>query len=264
MRALSLLALSLFISPTPSAAQGIVVPVRCQGACAPGSLTVDSVHAWANLERGRAMTYVNHVFRNATGEAIDGAFFFPLPADAIIERVTVQEGEELEIYNEWSGPEESRWILEGLARERPDARLRPYAAANVVHVRIPSIDAHGSKRMQIGYSQPLRADEGVIGYRYPLSLAAGAPTGHLTFGMTIKTEAGFRDVGSPSHAVDVRLGTESGRCQPRERCGTRGYPSERVRVIRLLSGGEGRTRDFELLYTPIVEPSGDRGVASVP
>jgi len=163
--------------------------------------------------------------------------------------VTVQEGSELVLYNEWSGPEESRWILEGLARERRDARLRQYAAASVVHVRIPAIAAHGSKRMQIGYSQPLRADGGVIAYRYPLSLAAAA--GHLTLGMTVKTEAGFQDVHSPSHAVDVQLGTESGRCLPQERCGTRGFPSERVRVIRLLSGRGARTRDFELRYTPV-------------
>jgi hypothetical protein len=261
MRAFSLLALSLIASSAPAAAQGIVVPVRCQDACSPGALTVDSVHAWANLEGGRAMTYVNHVFRNGTGEAIDGAFFFPLPADAIVERVTVNEGEELEIYNEWSGPEESRWILQGLARERQGARLRAYASANVVHVRIPSIDAHGVKRMQIGYSQPLRADDGVIAYRYPLALAAAAPAGHVRFGMTIKTEAGFRDVGSPTHAVDVQLGMESAPCLPQERCGTRGFPSERVRVIRLLDGEGGRVRDFELFYTPVEAAP---GVASVP
>lgn len=264
MRALSLFALFLLAAPTPAAAQGIIVPVRCQAGCSPGSLTVDSVHAWANLERGVAMTYVNHVFSNATGEALDGAFFFPLPADATIERVTVNEGEELEIYNQWSGPEESRWILQGLARERQGARLREYAGTRVVHVRIPSVDAHGSKRMQIGYSQPLRADGGVIAYRYPLALAATAPDGHLTLGMTVKTEAGFRDVGSPSHAVDVQLGTELGRCLPRERCGTRGFPSERVRVIRLLDGGGSRTRDFELRYTPVVDATDQRGAALSP
>jgi hypothetical protein len=134
----------------------------------------------------------------------------------------------------------------------------------VVHVRIPAIPGHGSKRMQIGYSQPLRADEGVIGYRYPLSLAAAAPAGHVTLGMTVKTEAGFRDVHSPSHALDVQLGTEPGPCRPRERCGTRGYPSERVRVIRLLNERGAPARDFELLYTPIIDPSRERGVASIP
>jgi hypothetical protein len=263
MRPLNLFPLLLLASSAPVAAQGIVVPVRCQGACAPGALSVDSVHAWANLEHGQAMTYVNHVFSNGTDEAIDGAFFFPLPPDATVERVTVNEGEKLEIYNEWSGPEESRWILQGLARERQGARLREYASANVVHVRIPSIDAHGVKRMQIGYSQPLRADDGVIGYRYPLSIAS-AGAGHVTLGMTVKTEAGFRDVGSPSHAVDVQWGTESRRCLPRERCGSRGFPSERVRVIRLLSDGGVRTRDFELLYTPVIDPDRQRGAASVP
>ncbi|HEU4885014.1 MAG TPA: hypothetical protein VFT45_22330 [Longimicrobium sp.] len=259
MRAFSLLALSLLALPAP--AQGIVVPVRCQGECTPGSLTVDSVAAWANLEHGRAMTYVNHVFSNGSDEAIDGAFFFPLPADAIVERITVRQGEDLQVYNEWSGPQESRWILEGLARERRDARLREYAGAAVVHVRIPAIPGHGVKHMQIGYSQPLRAEGGVIAYRYPLSLAAAAPAGHVRFGMTIKTEAGFRDVGSPSHAVDVQWGMEPGPCLPRERCGTRGFPSERVRVIRLLDGEGGRLRDFELRYTPA---PAERDAASVP
>jgi hypothetical protein len=258
MRTIALLALILLASPVPVAGQGILIPIRCPGECASGSLRVDTVHAWAHLERGRAMTYVNHVFSNTTAEVIDGAFFFPLPPDAVIERVTVREGQDLEIYNEWSGPEESRWILEGLARERRDARLREYAAARVVHVRIPSVAAHGSKHMQIGYSQPLRAENGVIGYRYPLALAAAAPVGHVTLGMTVKTEAGFRDVHSPSHAVDVQWGTEPGRCLPRERCGTRGFPSERVRVIRLLDAGEHRTRDFELLYTPVAEPARER------
>jgi hypothetical protein len=264
MRVLFLLALLLLASSAPAAAQGIVVPVRCQGQCAPRSLSVDSVHVWANLDRGRAETYVNHVFSNETDHEIDGAFFFPLPPDAVIERVAVRQGEELAVYNEWSGPEESRWILEGLARERRDARLGAYTGVNVVHVRIPAIPARGVKHMQIGYSQPLRAENGVVGYRYPLALAAEAPVGHLTLGMTVKTEAGFRDVGSPSHAVDVQWGTESGRCLPRERCGTRGFPSERVRVIRLLSVRGVRTRDFELVYTPVIDPSRQRGATSNP
>ncbi|HYR12482.1 MAG TPA: hypothetical protein VEQ60_32135, partial [Longimicrobium sp.] len=89
MRVLSLLALLLLASPAPAAAQGIVVPVRCQGACTPRALSVDSVHVWANLDRGRAETYVNHVFSNETDGEIDAAFFFPLPPDAVIERVTV-------------------------------------------------------------------------------------------------------------------------------------------------------------------------------
>jgi hypothetical protein len=264
MRTIALVSFFLLVPAAPATGQAIVVPVRCQGECASASLTLDSVQAWATLERGRAATYVNHVLSNTTGEAIDGALFFPLPPDAVIERVSVQQGDELEVYNEWSGPEESRWILQGLMREWGDARLGAYAAAGVVHVRIPAIPAHGVKHVQIGYSQPLRAENGAIGYRYPLALAAAAPAGHIRLGMTVKTEAGFRDVGSPSHAVDVQWGTESRRCLPRERCGTRGFPTHRVRVIRLLDAGGHRTRDFELLYTPVAEPAGERGASSTP
>ncbi|HEU0298775.1 MAG TPA: VIT domain-containing protein [Longimicrobium sp.] len=245
-----LLLLPIFLAcAAPLAAQGIIVPVRCAGECAPRALSVDSVDVWSNLEHGTAATYVDHVFRNGTGSVIDGAFFFPLPADAVLTRVALREGDELELYNEWSGPDESRWILEGIVRERRDARLGAYAGMNVVHVRVPSIPAHGVQHLQIAYTQPLRAEDGVIAWRYPLT-AGAAPAGHLTLGMTIKTEAGFRAIASTSHTVDVQWGMEPGPCRPQERCGTRGYPSERVRVVRLLPALRAWAQDFELVYTP--------------
>lgn len=251
MRTLSIGLLLALAASAPAAAQGILLPVRCAGGCAAASLTIDSVQVWANLARGEAVTYVNHVFRSHSDQPIDAALFFPVPADAAVYRAHVQIGEELTQYNEWSGPDESRWIAQGLARDRPGAGLQAYAEDDVAHFPVKAIPPRGTVHMQIAYRQPLHAEGGPVTYRYPLSAgAAAAPIGHLRLGMEIRTEAGFREVGSPSHAVDVQLGQESGRCQPRERCGTRGYPSERVRVIRLLSGDGARSRDFEVVYTP--------------
>jgi len=253
MRTTVLIAL-LVLAPVPVDAQGIVVPVRCAGACPgglPRALALDSVSVWANLERGQAVTYVNYVIRNASGGSVEGAFFFPLPAGAEMYRVSVQDGRELELYNEWSRPEESRWMLDGLARERPDAGLAAYAGARMVHVRVPSIAPGGVKHMQIGYTQPLAAERGTVTYRYPLSVGAGAaPIGHLDLGMTVTTEAGFTDLRSPSHAVRIEWGTESGRCPPRSRCGTMNVPSRRVKVVRLEHAADVRARDFELVYVP--------------
>lgn len=256
MRALSLLALLCLSSAASAAAQGIVLPVRCQGACpaasvSSGSLSIDSVRVWAHLERGEAVTYVDHVIRNTGPVAVDGAFFFPLPRGATVDRVALYEGKELKVYGEWSGPEESRWILEGLARERPDARLEAYDGQTLVHVRVPGVPPGGRHDLQIGYREALRPESGAIAYRYPLSVGTAAgPHPHLSLGLTVKTEAGFDDLRSPTHEVDVQLGTESAPCPREMRCGFRGVASERVRVVRLEDAANARTRDFELVYTP--------------
>jgi hypothetical protein len=260
MRILTLLALLSLTGP--AAAQGIVVPVGCRGGCPgdrlPRTFALDTVQAWANLERGSARTSVDHVFRNQTADTVDAAFFFPLPADAIVYQVSVVDAarpahdrDRLLQYNEWSRPDESRWILEGLMREGRDAVLREYAHAVLVHVPVRDIPPGGVRALQIVYTQPLRAENGAISWRYPLRAGAGAaPAGHLALGLTVKTEAGFRDIASPSHTVDVQLGTEPGPCAPEERCGTKGYPSQRVRVVRMLASDGNRARDFELVYTP--------------
>lgn len=264
----------------PAASQAIVVPVRCPGACPaqerlPAVFALDTVHAWATLENGAARTSVNHYFRNATADTADAAFFFPLPADATVYGVSVRDadrpahdGDALLQYNVWSRPDESRWILEGIVRERPRSPLRAYAGTRVVHVPVRDVPPGATRYLQVQYTQPLRMEDGAVAYRYPLSVgAAAAPIGELRLGLEVKTEAGFVRVGSPSHAVDVRWGTEPGPCQPRERCGTRGYPSERVRVIRLEPGGDVRARDFQVVYTPRHAPeerTERRGVARVP
>lgn len=268
MRTLSICLFLALAASVPAAAQSLVLPVRCPGDCASIRLSIDSVRVWANLHGGEAVTYVDHVVRNRSDQAVDAALFFPLPDGAEVYRAHVRIGEELTQYNEWSGPDESRWIAQGIARERPDAGVREYAGARVAHFPVKAIPPRGTVQMQIAYRQPLRAQGGTVTWRYPLSAgAAAAPIPHLRLGMEIKTEAGFRDVRSPSHAVDVQWGTESGPCRPRERCGTRGYPSERVRVIRLEPGSGVRARDFQVVYTPRPVPEEGterRGMARIP
>lgn len=263
MRTGSIYLLALLAASAPAGAQGIAVPLRCPGEC-PATLPIDSVLVSANVQQGEAITYARNVFRNHTAGTVDAAFFFPLPPDAALHDVHVTLGGELTQYDEWSRAEESRWILQGVARDRPDVPLGEYAAAGVVHVPVRDIPPGGTVHLRIAYGQTLPMQGGSVVYRYPLATgAAAAPTGHADIVMTVKTAAGFRDIRSTSHRVDIQLGQEPGPCQPRERCGMRGYPSERVREIRLLHGD--RSRDFELVYAPRdPEPAGPPGVASVP
>ena len=264
MRIIPILAL-LSLASVPCAAQGIVVPVRCQGECPPPdglphTFALDTVKAWASVERGgQARTSADHVFRNETAGTVDAAFFFPLPADATVYEVTVidalkpaHDNTALLQYNEWSLPDESRWIMDGLIRDRQVTALRAYAGQVLVHVPVRAIPPGGARYLQIQYTQPLRAEGGAITYRYPLSTgAAAAPVGHLTLGMEVETEAGFVELRSPSHVVDVQWGSESAPCPPRFRCGYRGVASERKRVVRLQPADDVRERDFVVVYTPV-------------
>jgi hypothetical protein len=259
----------LSLAAVPVGAQGIVVPVRCHGACAVDggqarAIAMDSVQVWAYLERGAATTHVDHQFRNTTADTVDAAFFFPVPADVTLTSISVYRGGELVRYNEWSGPEESRWIVEGLLREQPRSALRAYAGVTLVHVPVGALPPHGTVDLQISYSQPVLAENGTHTYRYPLSAGAGtAPVGHLAIGAEVTTETGFRDLHSPTHEIRVEWGTEAGRCRPTARCGFTNVPSQRVKVVRMEAGRGDRTRDFEIVYT-VADPAAERRNASIP
>jgi hypothetical protein len=266
MRTLPLLAL-LVLAAAPAGAQGIVIPLRCDRECpANGSLPrigVDSVEVWATVERGVATTRVEHQFHNVLHSAVEAAFFFPLPAGATIRTVSVYDGQELDRYDEWTGPDESRWIAEGIVRGRLDSGLEGYAGAELVHVPV-RLSARGSGRVKISYTQPMVAENGTFTYRYPLATGGeAARAGHVTLGATVETEAGFRDLRSPSHAVRVEWGTEAGRCRPEAACGYTNVSSRRVKVVRLTPGPGDRARDFEIAWTA-AEPDGARRSVSIP
>lgn len=256
MRRTLLLSLLALAAAAPAAAQGIAIPMRCGGACPARALTIDSVRVWANVsEQGRASTSVNHVIRNVSSNSVEGAFFFPIPEDAVVEQVMVHVRQDIQLIGEWTRPDEARLLLDGLARERPRAGLAAYRGRRMLHVRIPRIAPGAAKDLTISYSQMLPRSGGPVAWRYPLSVgAAASPIGHLTLRMEVRTPSGFTDLRSPSHRVDVEWGTEMGRCPPNARCGYMGVPSRRVKRVRLEPSEATRRRDFELVY--VLAPPG--------
>ena len=258
MRHVVLFALLSLTAAVPAPAQGILVPIRCTAGCAgdarlPAALVSDSVLVSINLERGEPETYASFTFRHAGPGTVDAGFFFPLPAGATVTRLSVTVDGKLTQYNEWSRPDESRWIFAGASRGH--AVLRAYDADRVLHAPVRDVPPGGVVQLQVGYSEPRSTEGEAFTYRYPLSEGArAAPIGALRLVATLRHEAGFREVASPTHPVTVRLGTESARCPPEYRCGYRGVPSRRARVVVLEGGREAQARDFVLRWTPGREP----------
>lgn len=237
------------MSATQAAAQGAFVPLRCGQRCSSVS-TPDSVTVSVSLDRGMARSYVDVYF----GGAGEGAFFFPVPADATVTGSQVTAGRDLLVYNRWSGDDESRWILQGILRQRGGA-IRAYAGRRVVHVDVPSQPVDSVRRVRIEYVQPLVRRSGEVAWAFPMSAVAGRRAQPVRIVMDVRDSTGFRSVSS-SHEVDVSLGTETDRCPPQARCGSMGVPSQRARVVRFAGTG-GAPRDFRFAWIPGNLPARD-------
>jgi len=264
MRSLLLLPLLALSAAAPAASQAILVPLRCTGDCpAPGrlprALASDTTGLSAVLSRGSARSAVHFAFRNDTDGVVDGALFLPLPADAIVTTVAVNPlGGQTTQYGDWSRDEESRWVLEGVLRDRPSPGLRAYRGARVLHAPILDIPARGVMVVSVHYTQPLREADGSVAYAYPLSVGGdGPPAGPFKAVVTVESEAGFRALSSPSHELDVRWGSEQVRCPCGSRCGTTGAESHRIKHVRASGDGDRRRKAFELVYTLIPPGSPD-------
>jgi hypothetical protein len=270
MRSFLLLPLLALSAAAPAASQAVLVPLRCTGDCpAPGRLPravpSDTTSLSTVLSRGQAKTAVHLAFRNDTDGVVDGALFLPLPTDAIVTSVAVNPlGGRITQYGDWSRDEESRWVLEGVLRDRPSAGLRAHRGARVLHAPILDIPARTVMQVTVHYHQPLRETDGNVAYAYPLWVGGDAPApGPFRAMVTVESEAGFRAFSSPSHELDVRWGTEPVRCPCGSRCGTTGAESHRIKHVRASgSGRDGRRQAFELVYTLI--PPGSQDAVSPP
>jgi hypothetical protein len=262
MRSLLLIPILALSAATPAASQAVLVPIRCTGDCpAPDRLPLaipsDTTSLSAVLSRGQAKTAVHLAFRNDTDGVIDGALFLPLPADAIVTSVAVNpRGGQVSQYGNWSRDQESRWVLEGILRDRPSPGLRAYRGARVLHMPILDIPARRVMLVTVSYTQALRETGGSVAYTYPLSVGGDGPaTGPFKAMVTVESEAGFRALSSPSHELDVRWGWELVRCPCGSRCGSTGAESHRIK--RVQASGSGRRKAFELVYTLIPPGSPD-------
>ncbi len=270
MRSFLLLPLLALSAAAPAASQAILVPLRCTGDCPPPgrlprAVPSDTTGLSAVLRRGNAQTVVHLAFRNDTDGVVDGALFLPLLADAIVTTVSVNpRGGQVSQYGDWSRDEESRWVLEGILRDRPSAALRAYRGTRVLHAPILDIPARTVMQVAVHYHQPLRESGGSVAYTFPLSVGGDAPSATpFAARVTVESEAGFRAFSSPSHELDVRWGSESVRCPCNARCGWTGAESHRIKHAGASGGGRGeRRKEFRLVYTLI--PPGSPDAVSPP
>jgi Ca-activated chloride channel family protein len=217
-------------------AQGVIVPIICDiRPCRPiprpqplpNALPVKSIKLDTKISGQVATTHVEQVFRNDTPYTLEGTYFFPIPETAsIIEFAIWENGKKL--VGEVRSREEARRIYDEIVRRQKDPGLLEYAGKDLFQASIFPIPPNSDKKLELTYSQILKAESGTVAYRYPLGTGRNLWSrpmpyedvayrtnnppqkfGTVSGTVEIVGKEALRNIYSPSHQIDVKRKSET-------------------------------------------------------
>ncbi len=229
--AVMLLAFSGLVGLVSVSGQGVIIPIVCEvRPCRPprpiprpvplpNVLPVKSIKLETKIEGQVAMTHVDQVFRNDTRFTLEGTYFFPIPETASIVSFAIWENGK-KMVGEVRSRDEARRIYDAIVRSQRDPGLLEYAGLNLIQASIFPIPPNSDKRIELTYSQILKADSGTVSYHYPLGTGrnlwreqVGVESrpgmmpqqsfGTVSGRIEIVGKDSLRNIYSPSHTIEV-------------------------------------------------------------
>ncbi len=224
------IAFSGFVFSLNVPAQGVIVPIICDiRPCRPpihrprpiplpNALPVKSIQINTKIAGQVATTHVEQVFRNDTPHTLEGTYFFPIPETASIVEFSIWENGK-KLVGEVRSREEARKIYDEIVRRQKDPGLLEYAGKDLFQASIFPIPPHSDKKLELIYSEILRAESGTVAYRYPLGTGRnvwnrqgvanrGVQTpqkfGTVSGSVEIVGREALRNIYSPTHEIDVK------------------------------------------------------------
>ena len=227
------LAFAGLLSVVSVRSQGVIVPIVCEiRPCRrpiprpvplPNALPVKSIDLDTKIDGQVATTHVTQVFRNDTPHTLEGTYFFPIPETASIIEFSIWENGK-KLVGEVRSREEARRIYDEIVRRQKDPGLLEYAGKDLFQASIFPIPPNSDKKLELTYSQILKAESGTVAYRYPLgtgrnvwsrpsidnirSKMAQQKFGTVSGRIEIVGKQALRNVYSPSHGIDVKNKSE--------------------------------------------------------
>ncbi|MDT7690562.1 MAG: Ca-activated chloride channel [Acidobacteriota bacterium] len=229
----------LALATASADAQGIIVPGPCERCPAPPrpiqmprALPIKSIKIDAKIGAQIATTHVEQIFRNDTDATLEGTYLFPIPESASVSEFAIWDGDR-RLVGEVRSRADARRIYDEIVRRQRDPGLLEYAGRDLFQASIFPIPPHSDKKLELTYTQVLKAEGGTVAYRYPLGTGRNVAPIVGTVSGRVEIEGGeaVRNVYSPSHEIEV------------VRDGHR-----RARVSFESKGGS-EPQDFQLFYT---------------
>jgi len=194
-----------------AAAQGVIVPGPCERCprpprpiTLPRSLPVKSIKIDTKISSQVATTHVEQIFRNDTDATLEGTYFFPIPEQASITEFAIWDGDR-RLVGEVRSREEARRIYDEIVRRQRDPGLLEYAGKDLFQASIFPIPPRSDKKLEITYSQVLRAESGTVAYRYPLGTGRqSTQIGSVSGRVELDSKEPLRNIYSPTHAIEIK------------------------------------------------------------
>lgn len=177
-----------------------------------------------------AKTYIKQTFKNDTDRDLAGTYLFPLPDDATFSSFALHiDGKPIE--GQILAAAEARQQYETIVRSMVDPGLLEYADYKTVRARIFPIPKHGTKTVELEYTQLIKADGGMFKYRFPLKSANSDAVNNTKIAMKLASKSGLRTIWSPTHVISTNREGDS------------------KAKVGFESQGEVAEKDFLLFYT---------------
>lgn len=184
-------------------------------------------------------TAVEQVFENRSGRPAEGVYLFAVAENAAVHNFTMwMNGRE--VTAELLDADKARQIYESIVAKMRDPALLEYAGRGLMRAKVFPIPVGGECRVKLRYSEPLRGDSGLTGYRFPLrnQECGTMPIERFSLRATIRSGRAIGAVFSPSHVCSV------------DRRG------DREVVVGLEQSNLASDRDFQLLFKTTDDPFG--------
>jgi len=170
----------------------------------PRSLPIKSIKIDTKISSQVATTHVEQIFRNDTDVTLEGTYLFPIPEAASITEFAIWDGDR-RLVGEVRSREEARRIYDEIVRRQRDPGLLEYAGKDLFQASIFPIPPHSDKKLELTYSQVLRAESGTVAYRYPLGMGRqSTQIGTVSGRIELDGKEPLRNIYSPTHAVEVK------------------------------------------------------------
>ncbi len=185
-----------------------------------------------SITDGVAVTNIDQVFFNPLDRTVEGTYIFPLEDGVALGKFSMfVNGHQVE--GKLLGVDEARRIYESIVARMRDPALLEYLGTRMFRARIFPINPKSEVRIKLSYTQILRADDGLVRYRYPLNTEKhlASPIDNASVMVNIESSTPIKSVFSPSHKLALSR------------------PSD----YKAIASWEGKNvfpdRDFELLYS---------------
>jgi Ca-activated chloride channel family protein len=196
----------------------------------PRALPVKSIKIDTKIASQVATTHVEQVFRNDTDATLEGTYFFPIPEQASITEFAIWDGDR-RLVGEVRSREEARRIYDEIVRRQRDPGLLEYAGKDLFQASIFPIGPHSDKKLELTYTQVLRAESGTVAYRYPLGTGRQVTQiGTVSGRIELNSAEPLQNIYSPTHAIEVKRN------------------GERRSMVSFETEGGKEPKDFQLFY----------------